>query len=102
MVVERKYSSIDIIFYAAIFTFLLWIVLKSFNIINTPTIIDMVPYFSAAVIFGVFFEKLNRAGKDIVEIKNEIKGYRETDIPKVHDIDKRVAVLESKNKNKKK
>lgn len=51
---------------------LLWALLKAFNIINTPMLIEMIPYFGAGVsIIGVSY-KLGKIKRGIEETENKV------------------------------
>ena len=56
-----------VLMYVSAFVILIWALLKSFGVINTPVWIEMVPYFSVfggvvggAVVFGKLFERVDR------------------------------------------
>ena len=55
-----------VLMYVSAFIILIWALLKSFGVINTPAWIEMVPYYgvfvgvvAGAVVFGKLFEKVN-------------------------------------------
>ena len=88
-----------IVFWIGIVIILLWLFAKQFGYIHTPLVIELIPYIGAVLTLlagareaGKFSHKLDRVIFDVNEIKNDIKNIRLN----LHDLDKRVAVLESK------
>ena len=80
-----------------------WAILKSFNIIHSPTYQEMIPIFGAAVTFGGMIATINNlmtANKEIktdvyalrIELKSEIKEVRD----KVFHMDKDIEIIKDR------
>lgn len=87
------------VFWICVIILLVWLYLKDIGVINTPLIIEAVPYltgFGALFAFareaGKYAHKIDRAVGDLREMKTELK---EVNV-KVTDVDKRVAVMEAR------
>jgi len=82
---------------------LIYAVLKSIGVIQSPPWQEMAPYFGAAVAFGGMISTIRQHSKDISDVKREIKNAREelkSEIKEVSDkvihLDKDVEVLKDR------
>lgn len=67
----------DLIFWTSMGVILLWIILKSVGVINTPITIQLIPYAGGIFAFGVFFQMIKDLKEQIRDIKDDIKGVKE-------------------------
>jgi hypothetical protein len=89
----KDYSNIyAAIFWISLISIFIWLVLKALGYINTPTIIELMPFFSAIFGAGAFFQMFSDMRRRLSKVESEMKDVGLT----IHSIDKRVAVIESK------
>lgn len=94
----KKRSIWDILVYVALIVLVIWIILKLAGVINSPVIVEIIPYVSAAYVFGRMFQKVETTADDVEKINTEIREIKD----ETKSIDKRIQVLEIKNGFKKK
>ncbi len=89
----------NVVFWIGILIIFFWLVAKAAGLINTPLAVQIIPYVGGLVaLFGLFrnagkyIQKLNNLIEKVDTISMEIKELRRD----VHNIDKRVAIVESK------
>jgi len=87
----KKRNIWDTLVWVAIIVFLVWIILKLTGVIQSPVLVELIPYISGAYVVGRVFQKLETTLNDVETIKTEVK-----------EIDKRLMSLEIKNDLKKK
>ena len=95
-----------IVFWISIIITFLWLIAKAVGLINTPRVLEAIPYvggLTALLVLGKeagrYIQKLETAISDIREIRIELSEFREeiSEINvKISSIDKRLAVVESK------
>ncbi len=80
-----------------------WAILKSIGVIQSPTYQEMAPYFGGAAAFGGLIATIRHLGKEIKEFKDETKNsFKEvrTEIKEVRDqvshLDKDMEVLKDR------
>ncbi len=88
-----------VVFWVSIIILFLWLLAKAFGLINTPWIVEAIPYtvgliaiFAIVKEAGKFINKLEMVILDIKDIKADIRGMRND----IHSIDKRVTIVESR------
>lgn len=82
----KDYTNIyTVIFWLSLLSILFWLILKALGYINTPPVIELMPFFSAVFGAGAFFQMVFDMRKRLCNVENEVRS-----------IDKRTAVLESK------
>mgnify|MGYP001580822324 FL=1 len=59
----------DIIFWLALLVLLVWIILKGFGIINSPAIMEIIPYISGIFIAGAVWQQFRNMQNDLHQIK---------------------------------
>lgn len=69
----NKQNIYDFIFWTSMIVTLVWIILKGVGIINTPPLIQIIPYAGGIFAFGVFFQMIKDSKKQLKEVKNDIK-----------------------------
>ena len=89
---EKRVSIWDIIAWIVLILILVWLILKAFGIINTPALIEYVPYFGAVYLAGWQIHKLASVAEDVKELKK----FREETIKEVHKIKENCAVNHKK------
>jgi len=77
-----KLSVWDIIAWIVLIGILIWILLKIFNVINTPVLIEYAPYFGAVYLAGWQIHKLSMVAKEVEGLKK----FRSMTIKKINDI----------------
>ncbi len=96
----------NVVFWIGILIIFFWLVAKAAGLINTPLVVQIIPYIGGLVALfglfrnaGIYIQKLNGIIEDIgdiniqiKDINSEIKDIRQD----IHNIDKRVAVLETR------
>ncbi|HLC85976.1 MAG TPA: hypothetical protein VJG30_01690 [Candidatus Nanoarchaeia archaeon] len=89
----KDYTNIyTAIFWISLVSILIWLILKALGYINTPPLIELMPFFSAVFGAGAFFQMIRDIKNRVINVESEIKDVKMT----VHSLDKRVTVLESK------
>ena len=93
-------------FWLGVITLFIWLLLKTIGIINTPLVIQLIPFVSAiAIIFGAikhigkFIHRVENGLLDITDLKvrvGKIENTIDTIKFDIHSIDKRVAIIESR------
>ena len=83
----KKIDIKDFLFYLSLVVIVIWFILKSAGVFNTPLIVEIIPIVSAAFGAGVFYNKINSSlGKigglekafwmmktDIIKIKKDVE-----------------------------
>ena len=88
----KDYTKIySIIFWLSLLSILLWLILKAFGYINTPPLIELLPFFSAVFGAGAFFQMISDIRQRLSRVEIEFKDVKLT----VNNLDKRTAILES-------
>ena len=64
-----KISWSDIIFWLALLVLLVWIILKAFGLINSPAIVEIIPYISGIFILGSVWQQFRNMQNDLHQIK---------------------------------
>ena len=72
----------DYLAWAALIGIVIWLLLKSFGLINTPLWVEYSPIFGAVYIAGWAVEKLKRATEDIKDVKDNLS-YVNKDMGKI-------------------
>lgn len=96
----------NVVFWLGIMIIFFWLIAKASGLINTPLVIQIIPYIGGLIALfglfrniGVYIQKLNGAIEKINITNIEVKDIR-LDIGEIrkelHSIDKRVAIVESK------
>jgi len=62
----------DILAWIALAGIIIWVLLKSFGIINTPIWIEYAPVWPAIYLAGWSIERLKRTNEDLTQIKKSI------------------------------
>ncbi len=76
----------DLLAWASLAMIFLWLVAKLFGLINTPLIIELMPYFGVVFFAGRMFQKVEMLDTDMNKVKD-----------RVYDIDRRIIRFESKS-----
>lgn len=64
-----RISLSDIIFWLALLVLLIWIILKAFGVINSPAIVEIIPYISGIFILGSVWQQFRNMQNDLRHIK---------------------------------
>lgn len=72
----------DIIAWLALAFIVVWLILKTLGIINTPLWLEYSPLYAAAYIAGWQISKLGRVAEDV----GELKKFKEATINEIHTI----------------
>ena len=80
----KKVSVWDIIAWVVLIGIVIWLLLKVFGIINTPSILEYAPYFGAVYLAGWAMHKLETAVNDVRELK-KFKDATITEINKIKE-----------------
>jgi len=73
--VRGRISWVDVIFWLALLLLAIWIIAKLLGLINTSTIIEVIPYISAVFIAGSIWQQFKHVEKDVEDIKNITKRF---------------------------
>lgn len=65
----KRMSFWDVLAWIVLFLILVWVILKSFGIINTPALIEYAPILGAVYLAGWAMHKLETATEEIKDIK---------------------------------
>lgn len=89
----------SVVFWIGIIIVFLWLIARAAGLIHTPLILEILPYLGgfAALVGGMreitkFVNKVDVVILDVKDIKLNIKEIRQD----IHNLDKRVAVLETR------
>lgn len=66
---KRGLSFWDILAWVALALILIWLILKTFGIINTPALLEYAPIYAAVYIAGWQIHKLYDVAEDVKELK---------------------------------
>ena len=66
---NQRISWSDIIFWLALIVLIIWIVLKVLGYINTPAVVDAIPYISGIFIAGTVWQQFRNMQNDLHSIK---------------------------------
>ena len=96
--IMKDYTKIyTIIFWLSLLSIFIWLILKVLGIINTPQLIELLPYFSAVFGAGAFFQMIRDIKDRLNKLESENnKGFKEFE-PRINILDKRVAILEPRH-----
>ena len=75
----------DIVFWTSMAVLVLWALAKSFGLIHTPVIIEMIPLFTIAFAAGAFWNKFLTLEKDFHHLATRFDG-----------VEKRLGLVEHK------
>ena len=64
-----KISWSDIIFWLALLVLLIWIILKSLGFINSPAVVELIPYLSGIFIAGAIWWQFRNMQSDLHQIQ---------------------------------
>ena len=81
---KKRLSIWDIIAWVVLIGIVIWLLLKVFGIINTPSILEYAPYFGAVYLAGWAMHKLETAVNDVRELK-KFKDATITEINKIKE-----------------
>lgn len=81
--VKHKLNVWDIIAWIVLALILLWLILKTFGIINTPLWLQYAPLYGAIYLAGWYAQKLEGIGKGVDELNN----FRGETIKKINNIE---------------
>lgn len=73
----------DVLAWVVLFGIFVWLLLKGFDIINTPVLIEIAPYLGAVYLAGWQMHKLDTVAKDV----KELKSFKEATISKINNIE---------------
>ncbi len=79
---KSKLSIWDILAWLALIFIILWLLLKTLGIINTPLWLEYSPLYAAAYIAGWQINKLREVAEDV----KELKCFKDTTIKEIHAI----------------
>jgi hypothetical protein len=79
---EKKISIWDIIAWIVLVGILVWLLLKTFRIINTPLWLEYAPLYGAVYIAGWQIHKLAIVSNDVKDLKN----FKDQTISQIHNI----------------
>ena len=65
----KRISLLDIIFWFALIVLIVWIILKALGYINSPAIVEAIPYISGVFIAGTIWQQFRNMQSDISDIK---------------------------------
>lgn len=98
----------DLFYYislAGVVVLIIWAILKSVGIIQSPVWAEMVPFFSIAIVFGGLIMNVRHIGNSLKEFKEDMKGFQTDTKKDLQDlreklacIDKDVEVLKDRQK----
>ena len=80
---KRDLSFWDILVWVALGLILLWVILKTFGVINPSTWLEYSPIYAASYIAGWQIRKLDTVSKDVIELKK----FKFATIEKIHNIE---------------
>ena len=66
---KKRWSIWDIIAWIVLFLILVWLILKTFGIINTPAWLEYAPFYGAVYLAGWQIHKLESVASDVSELK---------------------------------
>ena len=69
----KKTNILDAIVWISLAYILIWLILKSIGVINTPEFISLSPYFAAIFGAGSAYQKFSRLHSDCEKLKGEFK-----------------------------
>ena len=69
-----KRSLADVIFWIALILLVFWVIAKITGLINTPAIIEAIPYISGIFIAGTIWQQFRNMQGDLVDIKGATTG----------------------------
>ena len=72
---KQRFTLADVIFWLALLTLVVWIVLKVAGYINTPAIVEAIPYISGVFIAGTVWQQFRSMQGDISGIKRVISRF---------------------------
>ena len=74
---KKKWGLWDYLLWPGIILILAWALLKSFNVINTPMWVEMLPYFGIGVVFIASVFKAGKMVQNIETMGTNISGFKE-------------------------
>ena len=80
---KRGLSFWDILAWIALGLILVWLILKTFGIINTPAWLEYTPIYAAVYIAGWQIHKLETVANDVKDLKR----FKEATISKINNIE---------------
>jgi len=89
---KKSFDIYTAIVWASLLSILIWALLKSFGIINTPDIIKMLPLFSAVFGAGAFFQKFLQLNEKVAIMEQRLTKVE----TKLTIVETRLAIVETK------
>ncbi len=68
----EKQKIYDFVFWTSMSVVAVWIVLKAVGVINTPIIVQLIPYAGGIFAFGAFFQLIKEVKNQVKEIKDDL------------------------------
>lgn len=68
----------EVIFWTSMITVLIWMFLKGIGVINTPVIIQLIPYAGGIFAFGVFFQMVKGLKDEVKDIKTDLNDVKKS------------------------
>ena len=66
---KRGLSFWDVLAWIVLVGILVWLILKGIGVINTPSFVELAPYFGAVYLVGWQIHKLETVSSDVKELK---------------------------------
>lgn len=79
---KKRLSIWDILAWIVLFLILVWLILKTLGIINTPLWLEYAPLYGAVYIAGWQIHKLGAVAEDV----NELKRFKDATIKEIHQM----------------
>jgi len=68
----NKEKILDLVAWLSLASIFLWALAKSFGFINTPNLVEMLPFFGAVFVAGRMFQKMEYLGYDMKQVKKRL------------------------------
>jgi hypothetical protein len=85
---KKRVNFWDILAWVVLGGIFVWLILKSFGIINTPYLVEYAPLFGAVYLAGWAMKKLDTAVEDI----KDLKGFKNSTIDEINKIKTNCAI----------
>jgi len=75
----KRFGIWDFIFWLALLILILWVIFKILGIINTPAIIEVLPYLSGVFIAGAVWQQFKSMQHDLFHIRRALKRFEKVE-----------------------
>ena len=87
MIKMVKMSILDWVTFGVLFGIFVWLVLKTFGVINTPEWLLYAPLYGAIFAAGSFYYKMIGVSNKVVKLEGFVERFKSATVEKIHNLE---------------